>query len=142
MAVYWQNGITALDEVEKVGQKFLDFRGDLVADALSVAASLTPVGKTKRTVRGWGAQVGNLSYRGEWRAKGSGIVRTFLKTLTKPSDRIFFGNDWFVAGFFEHGTGPRQTGRKKSATVHSSRGSIRARHMLARGIESVKGRRA
>lgn len=114
-----------LEDLDVIERKFIDFRADVVGDMLSHGAGLTPVGATKRTVRGWGAQVGNLRYAGEWRAQGSAVARAFLRR-TRVGDPIFAGNSWFVSGFHENGT---------------KRG-LRAVHMLARAIEAVKDRKA
>ncbi len=128
-------------ESEKVKKEFLAFRADLIGDMLSVAARLSPVGKTKTLVRSWGAGTSRPSKGGFRQQKalgwdyGSLAVRTKLRTA-RVGATVWAGNSWFVSGFFENGTRSRQT------KTGAARGSVRARHMLARGIESVKGRRA
>ena len=110
-------------EVQKVEKDFVAFRADVVGDMLSVAAGLSPVGKTKTLVKSWGANTGRHRVMENWNGSASARQRILL---AKPGSTIWAGNAWFVSGFFEKGT---------------KRG-IRARHMLARGIESVKERHA
>lgn len=110
-----------LDEVEDLSQEFVDFKAGIVGDALSVAASRTPVGATKKTVRSWGASVGSLRWH---EFQGSAKARADIRR-SKPGSLIYFGNSWFVSGFWEKGT---------------KRG-LRARHMFKVGIESVKDRK-
>ena len=110
-----------LDEVEDLSQEVVDFKADIVGDALSVAVRRTPVGATKKTVRSWGASVGSLRWH---EFQGSAKARADIRK-SKPGSLIYFGNAWFVSGFHEKGT---------------KRGT-RARHMLRVGIESVKGRK-
>jgi len=110
-------------EIKKVEKDFVAFRADVVGDMLSVAAGLSPVGRTKTLVKSWGANTGRHRRLEDWNGSSSARQRILL---AKPGSTIFAGNAWFVSGFFEKGT---------------KRG-VRARHMLARGIEAVKGRRA
>ena len=111
-------------DIKKLRQEFKNFRADLVGDVLSVAAGRTPVGKTKKLVRSWGANAGggkpNYSLWG-----GSLEARNRLRTARVDST-IYMGNSHFTSSWFEKGT---------------QRG-LRARRMLQVGVEAVKDRKA
>ena len=133
-------------EVGALDQDFVNFRADVIADALQVAESRTPKGRSGDLVESWGAQPGKLAFgfggkSGEFRATGSQAVRGFLRG-TKPAESITMGNDDFKASWFEFGTKQRRKkgwgSRKKPRGANTGR--ITARHMLAVGIESVKDR--
>lgn len=108
-------------EVRDMEREFVEFRADVVGDALAVAESRTPE-RSGTTKKSWGANVGARPDFESW--DGSGSARAALKAgNVRAKSKVTLGNAHFVSGFLERGT------------VKMS-----ARPMLRVGVESVADR--
>ena len=100
-------------------ENFVAFRADLCADMVSIAASRSRIGRTKRLVRSHGGATGSPK---NW-IRSSGPLRAHLRK-TKVGTKVFVGSDDFKASWHEHGTD-----------------KMSARPMWRPALESVKDRR-